>query len=377
MHFPRHFFVGTVEMTLWVKSSYYTVIFISLFLSQVQAFMMATAQAKFNSLSLHAISREAIDDTTFQQILSSEQTKFIPILNGKNFARPVSGSDMYEPVFLSNRDIDIAATSSDSTETSFYYLGTHTATNTDVKVQYVVANISSLSSTGTLQHSEIKCDVLRMFADQLDPISQSMLTHARGLAVWHDSCKFCSKCGSKTVLYRQGGGRKCSNSACKMSHYPRIEPAVIMAITSKCNNHLLLGRKKEWPKGRFSTLAGFLEVGETLEDAVIRETWEESGILVDRTRISYFQSQPWPFPSSFMLGFIGSALEPGLPEIVIDRDEMEDVQWFSREQILSALSSVESSAVSWEPNAVSSIPLHFPGKYSLARKLIEKWASSN
>jgi len=216
--------------------------------------------------------------------------------------------------------------------------------------------------------------MLRFFADQLNPFDQGLLTHARGLAVWHDNCQFCSKCGSKTTLYRQGGGRKCLNAACKMSHYPRIEPAVIMAVTSKCNNHLLLGRKKEWPKGRYSTLAGFLEVGETLEDAVMRETYEESGVMINREKISYFRSQPWPFPSSFMLGFVASALEPGLPEIHVDTNEMEDIRWFQREQILTALLENGTSVSSWDPDSISESPLHFPGRSSLARKLIENWA---
>lgn len=362
----------------------YKLLPIFLFLQLSQSFIFPMLSMKFNPQALDALVREAIDDTKFTQLLSSETTKFIPILNGKNFAKLIPNTDMYEPVFLSSDEVS-QFSQIPTSSVAYYYLGNNEeVSNSEMTTMtYIVANMStSTPLPSSLQTSDIKCDMLRFFADQLNSFDQNLLTHARGLAVWHDSCQFCSKCGSKTTLYRQGGGRKCTNSACKMSHYPRIEPAVIMAITSKCNNHLLLGRKKEWPKGRFSTLAGFLEVGETLEDAVIRETWEESGVMVNREGISYVRSQPWPFPSSFMLGFIASALDSGLPAINVDTNEMEDVRWFSREQVLTALSPSSSDAsvgakrsVSWDPDAVSEVPLHFPGKSSLARKLIESWAA--
>eukprot|EP01035_Chromulina_nebulosa_P024136 gene24136-31366_t len=107
-----------------------------------------------------------------------------------------------------------------------------------------------------------------------------------------------------------------------------------MLILSRCNNYCLLGRKHNWPKGRYSALAGFVEVGESIEQAVIRETFEESSVEVDYKSIVYQSSQPWPFPSSLMLGYIAEASLDGLPHINFDKEEMEDVKWFSKLQVL-------------------------------------------
>ncbi|OEU13924.1 hypothetical protein FRACYDRAFT_163975, partial [Fragilariopsis cylindrus CCMP1102] len=110
--------------------------------------------------------------------------------------------------------------------------------------------------------------------------------------------------------------------------YPRIDSATIMLVTSPCENYALLGRKKSWPAGRYSTLAGFTEVGETLEECCRRETFEESGVVVDPASVRFDASQPWPFPRSLMLS---SPSQPLLPEIIVDTNEMEDIRWFAKE----------------------------------------------
>jgi len=149
-----------------------------------------------------------------------------------------------------------------------------------------------------------------------------------------------------------------------------------MLITSRCNNYCLLGRKANWPKGRYSALAGFVEVGESIEQALIRETIEESGVDVDYTSIDYQSSQPWPFPSSLMLGYKAKASLDGLPSINFDKEEMEDVKWFSKADVLAGLDIDGSIALTdWIPNPQQQI-LHFPGKSSLAYSLISNWAEN-
>lgn len=221
------------------------------------------------------------------------------------------------------------------------------------------------------------CDVkpLREFGDRLEStIDAGILATANGLVEFHKSHPFCSQCGSKSVIAKAGACRRCSG--CNKSTYPRIDLASIMLITSACGTYGLLGRKKAWPKGRYSTLAGFAEVGETIEDCCIRETLEESGVVVDPSSVRFVASQPWPFPRSLMVGFQARAFpqESGLPEIRVDVDEMEDIQWFSKDYVRERLEG-GSTALSYDPTA-SQEEFHIPGRSSLARLLISRWANS-
>jgi len=206
---------------------------------------------------------------------------------------------------------------------------------------------------------------------------------ANGLVQFHQSHRHCSKCGSKTVSAKVGACRRCTGQECKSSIYPRIDTAAIMLVTSpRGGGHALLGRKAAWPKGRWSTLAGFVEVGETLEECVVRETLEESGVRVNLGSVRFAASQPWPFPRSLMVGFTAQACGEGiefeeetpseLPAIAFDPIEMEDVRWFSREYVAARLDG-GSSSLDFEPTA-SEAEFHIPGKASLARILITQWA---
>jgi NAD+ diphosphatase len=132
-----------------------------------------------------------------------------------------------------------------------------------------------------------------------------------------------------------------------------------------------------WPKGRYSTLAGFAEVGETIEDCCIRETLEESGVVVDPSTVRFVASQPWPFPRSLMVGFQAKAYpqETGLPEVKVDVDEMEDITWFSRDYVRERLEG-GSTALGYDPTTAEQ-EFHIPGRSSLARLLISRWANSD
>lgn len=183
----------------------------------------------------------------------------------------------------------------------------------------------------------------------------SEIFHAMGIAEWHHATRFCPRCGGGLAPKNAGAELGCGG--CGRSQFPRTDPAVIMAITSGSPNSddeaILLGRHPGWPEGRFSTLAGFLEPGETLEDAVRREVLEEVGVHVGE--VAYFGNQPWPLPASLMLGFTGRAVST---EIVVDGTEISAARWFTRAQLLAEAEAGQ---------------LMLPSGISISRSLIESW----
>ena len=178
----------------------------------------------------------------------------------------------------------------------------------------------------------------------------SLLAYSLGISNWHKKNSFCSNCGHKTIITKAGHQRNCLNEQCLNIHFPRTDPAVIMLIYK--DDKILLGRQKVWPSGMYSTLAGFVETGETIENAVRREVLEEAGIKIKN--IQYHSSQPWPFPASIMLGFYAEASST---KIKLDENEVEDVQWFSRKEVIN----------------FSHQNKFLPRKISIARRLIDDW----
>ncbi|MES4904695.1 MULTISPECIES: NAD(+) diphosphatase [unclassified Streptomyces] len=177
-----------------------------------------------------------------------------------------------------------------------------------------------------------------------------LLVHAVALENWQRLHRFCSRCGERTVIAAAGHIRRCP--ACGAEHYPRTDPAVIMLVTDD-QDRALLGRQMHWPEGRFSTLAGFVEPGESIEHAVVREVAEEAGVTVGE--VEYVASQPWPFPSSLMLGFMARATSS---RIQVDGEEIHEARWFSRDELRAAFKSGEV------------LP---PSGISIAARLIELW----
>ena len=153
---------------------------------------------------------------------------------------------------------------------------------------------------------------------------------ARSLVDWHARHRYCARCGSPTVLAKGGWQRNCTNEVCMGEHFPRVDPVTIMLVEHQ--DRLLLGRQPRFPPRRFSALAGFVEPGESIEEAVAREVLEEAGIAVGK--VSYLASQPWPFPSSLMIGCHAEALEG---ELTIDRTELEEADWFTRAEVEAAM----------------------------------------
>lgn len=194
---------------------------------------------------------------------------------------------------------------------------------------------------------------LRSAAAQWPTFESTLYAQARAVLHWRASHRFCPACGGALTFSRGGWQGDCAG--CGRVEYPRSDPAVIVAVSD--GERLLLGRQASWPARRYSTLAGFVEPGETLEQTVAREVWEESRVRVRRSR--YLASQPWPFPGSLMLGFVADA-EADAPQTA--QDELEDARWFGREEIAAALANDHEDA-----------PLRLSPKLSISRWLIERW----
>jgi NAD+ diphosphatase len=171
-------------------------------------------------------------------------------------------------------------------------------------------------------------DELRPIASMLPPDSASLLAYVRALALWRARHRFCGVCGAPTAPVRAGHVMRCTRADCGTENFPRLDPAIIVLVTDASGERALLGRQAAWPPGRYSTIAGFVEPGENLEDAVAREVDEETGVRVER--VVYESSQPWPFPSSLMIGFRAVA---GSASISLRDGELEDAQWFTRADI--------------------------------------------
>ena len=188
---------------------------------------------------------------------------------------------------------------------------------------------------------------LRRVASVLSAEEAGLLGYARAMVTWRRRHLYCGSCGAITTSAKSGHVRVCTNPHCRHENFPRVDPAIIVLVSDE--ERVLLGRQAAWPQGRYSTIAGFVEPGESLEDAVAREVLEETGVKVDR--IEYHSSQPWPFPSSLMLGFTARAVTH---EVHLRDHELEDARWFTRADLATG------------------VPL-LPPRQSISFRLIEHW----
>ena len=196
---------------------------------------------------------------------------------------------------------------------------------------------------------------LRTLGDFLTQLEMGLAIHSQAIANWHHTHQFCARCGAPTLSANGGSLRKCSTDGSE--HYPRTDGAVIVLVKDD-KDRVLLGRQKVWPEKRFSCFAGFVEPGESFEQTVLREVFEESGIKADE--ITYLGSQPWPFPASIMISFSAIATNPAAAKA--DGEEIEEIIWLTREEMCAAIANQS---------------LTLPPGMSVARKMIEFWYEKN
>ncbi len=296
-------------------------------------------QNSFSTYFLDRVSFKRNDKIWINDQFKIESTRTIPIWDSKNLCMSAPNQG---PIFLTPNDLHEHLNAPESS----ILLGISD------KKTYFTVDIDSLEYASTL------CDKkngefldLKQVAPLFNYQDCALLALARFMITWHSKNRFCGKCGNPTRNVEAGNLRICANNQCGQNHFPSMDPAIIVLVSS--GEYCLLGRQQVWPEGMYSTIAGFVEPGESIEDAVTREVEEETGIKVKE--IEYQSSQPWLFPSSLMMGFTAKAKSN---KIRIAKNEMEDARWFSREEI---------------KNNLNKGLMRLPLKVSLAYNLIKEW----
>ncbi len=284
------------------------------------------------------------DEDAMRRILRDPATRFVAVWRSHNLVA-ANGAEGPRVSWLSGESA--LALAQQAGEQVFLGLEAATA--------YVALDFSDHETP----HEALALDGLGEFRDLrevgalLPQRDGSILAYARGLMHWHRHHRFCGRCGAPTESRKGGHLRVCTRPACGHEHFPRTDPAVIMLVHD--GESCVLGRRPGWPPGLHSTLAGFVEPGESLEEAVAREVLEEAGLEVPLADIRYNSSQPWPFPASLMLGFHARAERAAL---TVDEEELESAGWYSRKTLLNLGEEDE---------------LRLPREDSIARRLIEDW----
>ena len=297
---------------------------------------------KQNSFSTHFLDRNSLNrnnEIWIHDQFNNESTRIIPIYNSKILCTSIQHP---KTIYLTQNDL---ADFSNTIESSIF-LGISN------KKAYFAIDIISEKSASILSDKN-GCEFLdfKQVSPLLNSHDSALLALARFMINWQLRNQYCGKCGTPTKSAEAGNLRTCENIHCKLHHFPSMDPAIIVLVSF--GEYCLLGRQKIWPKGMYSTIAGFIEPGESIEDAVIREVNEETGVEIEK--VEYQHSQPWLFPSSLMLGFTATAKGN---KIKIDNNELEDARWFTREEI--------------KDNLKDSL-MRLPSKVSIAYKLITEW----
>lgn len=276
------------------------------------------------------------DATWFHQSLRSPTTLFHVVWQGRTLVRQEDHNALLTLNLAAAADlIDLAR--------SVVLLGC------DAEVAHIAIDLSSQPEEAIARLGPAVD--LRTLGLLLPPRDASLSALARGMAYWHERHSFCGRCGAPTISEQAGHQRRCSDPDCNSIFFPRIDPAVIMRVEH--GDKVLLGRQSSWAPGMHSVLAGFVELGETLEDSVRREVKEEVGL--DLTDVRYFASQPWPFPASLMVGFVATAADD---RITVNIAELESARWFTREELI---------------NSPENETLRLSRRDSISRVLIEDW----
>ena len=291
-------------------------------------------------------------DNTWLETQKNNNSRWLVMFHDKN----LFCNDKNEPIFLSFDEL--SSLNMDSLENAIF-LGL------EGEVSYFALDLTN-SNEQILNNANQMGEFydVRQFGPNIENQVASILILARALCHWHRTHKFCGRCGSVNTLVEAGHSRTCTNLDCSHQTFPRTDPAVIMLVEKTFPDGIercLLGRQSSWPQGVYSTLAGFVDPGETLEKAVQREVLEEAGIEVKN--VEYIASQPWPFPSSIMLGFISTAVSS---TIEVNQDELEQAKWFTRAEL--------KTFSNWGDEDEG---LKLPRKDSISRFLIDYWIETS
>ncbi|KAF4369402.1 hypothetical protein F8388_011521 [Cannabis sativa] len=338
---------------------------------------------------------------------SSPNFKVLPFRKGRPLASSLDGTgDSSSPnwhlgwLALADFKDLLAKLGTEINGDSLVYLGSQAEDDVVYWAIDVSEEAKLVPELGSLRFSFVELRTLMVATDWADSNAMGQLAvagHARALLEWHSTSNFCGRCGEKTIPKEAGRRKQCSSDLCKQRIYPRVDPVVIMLVIDRENDRALLSRQSRFVPRMWSCLAGFIEPGESLEEAVKRETWEETGIEVGE--VVYHSSQPWPvgpssIPCQLMVGFFAYAKSF---EINVDKEELEDAKWHSREDVKKALLAAEykkaqktaavkveqmckgvekTQSFSGDFNVESGelAPMFFPGPFAIAHHLISTWA---
>ncbi len=296
-----------------------------------------------NTFGMHHLQREGprrTDATYLQELLGGSRARIVPVSGQRNLFtaddRPAYPTpSMLPPCALTPDNLIFLAEIDDL---AYFAVEIDEPTET-----------LSLGESGTAEFRD-----LRAMAPLVSAQDASLLAYARAMIYWQAAHRFCGTCGAPTQSTSGGHVRECTSPTCGRHTFPRTDPAIIVLVTH--GDRALLARRPQSTNGVFSTLAGFVEPGESLEAAVLREVYEEVGVTL--RSVTYHSSQPWPFPGSIMIGFTAEA---DAPDLVLQADEIAEARWFTREELRSA---IETETV------------RFPSTFSIAYQLIGGWLGS-
>lgn len=293
----------------------------------------------YGSYFLDRAAERRSDEDWLRARIASPETRIVPVFEERSLVSPgeTPRAVVLTPADLGSLDLD---------ETVF--LGVDESEH----AHFAIELGSARAALAAEQRTEF-ID-LRRIGPLLDAREAGLLAYARAMTYWHRTHRFCGRCGCPTLVGDAGWLRRCASDGCEQPHFPRTDPAIIVRVLH--GDRILLGRQAAWPPRWYSVLAGFVEPGESLEETVRREVAEESGVKVGE--VSYHGSQPWPFPSSLMLGF---GAEAESEDLDLSRDELVDARWMTRQQIA---------------DEVAAGALRLPPPQSISRRLIDEWLSS-
>ena len=272
---------------------------------------------RFTSVRLDRLAEFRDNDEWVERALNSEAARFVPMWRSRSLIEVNKNGQL--AVYLKNGEIDNLAS-----------IQPPTLLGTDGKRYFFAVSINDRQREEVLVlHPEASFLDLRRAAVDMDAKHAGVLAYAKALHYWQHRHGFCGVCGHPNRLQSSGHKLVCSNEECARQSFPRIDPAIIVLVTHE--DACLLGRNANWPEKRFSTLAGFVEPGESLEDALVREVFEESRVRLKEIR--YVSSQPWPFPASSMCGFYAEAESRDCSA----SDELAELRWFTVDELTEAV----------------------------------------